>query len=481
MDPVHRRRYDSPPMPAPILAPLRGIRLISLALGSVALGSCAPPRDAPAAATTVPSPPTPPPAAEPREDSAIVGWVDQHLVPLTSTDPSASTDDLVALDPFLHNRRVVAMGESTHGTKEFFDLKHRFFRYLVEHHDYTVMAMELPLVASARLDDYVAGVGAEDDVVELVQRNYWFLDSEEYIALFRWMRQHNTSVQADRRLEVFGFDTQAQQASAAALAQTLAGAHPKLSRRHGALLSRLSKHGPEGNVEPGPALQALDELAAALEPLHREARLDDRTIQHVEILRAHLDTVAHCGDRVECSVAKRDMYMAQNLRRHLERTNAKALVWAHNGHVDHALYPDGWMPMGHHLSQWLGDELYVIGFEFDHGGFVAPAGGELRVARSIALAHLRGFTVAEYVLDDPAPPGTLPHVLAQARSPVYFLPLSADKAPEVERWFEHTRARHEYGGFPPPAERRYTDDLPVTASYDALVFVEETHGYTFVR
>ena len=50
-----------------------------------------------------------------------------------------SNEDLVSLS-YLSNCKIVGLGEATHGTKEFFQLKHRIFQYLVESFDYMVFA-----------------------------------------------------------------------------------------------------------------------------------------------------------------------------------------------------------------------------------------------------------------------------------------------------------------------------------------------------
>ncbi|UNO44418.1 hypothetical protein [Streptomyces sp. MST-110588] len=60
----------------------------------------------------------------------------------------------------LGNARVVGLGEATHGTREFFRLKHRLLDFLVTEMDFSVPAMEASASAGPAVDAYVRhGVG----------------------------------------------------------------------------------------------------------------------------------------------------------------------------------------------------------------------------------------------------------------------------------------------------------------------------------
>ena len=52
-------------------------------------------------------------------------------------------------------RRLIGLGEATHGTKEFGSLRHRFFRYLVEERGYRVLILEDTLGQTMRVKDYI--------------------------------------------------------------------------------------------------------------------------------------------------------------------------------------------------------------------------------------------------------------------------------------------------------------------------------------
>lgn len=58
--------------------------------------------------------------------------LEQAAHPLRSTGPGRNTADLRALSAMIGNAKVVGLGEATHGSHEFFTMKERLFRHLVE-------------------------------------------------------------------------------------------------------------------------------------------------------------------------------------------------------------------------------------------------------------------------------------------------------------------------------------------------------------
>lgn len=70
------------------------------------------------------------------------------------------------------NARVVALGEATHGTREFFRMKDRILRFLVQEMGCTAFAIEATWPEANRIDRYVhSGVG--DSAVLLSGLYFW--------------------------------------------------------------------------------------------------------------------------------------------------------------------------------------------------------------------------------------------------------------------------------------------------------------------
>src|SRR5215471_2254556 len=72
----------------------------------------------------------------------LASWLKANAIALGSVQPDAGFADMAPLKAHLLNARIVAMGEATHGTREFQQLKIRMFRFLVEQLGFTVFGIE---------------------------------------------------------------------------------------------------------------------------------------------------------------------------------------------------------------------------------------------------------------------------------------------------------------------------------------------------
>jgi len=77
-----------------------------------------------------------PPSAE------VVELLKKAAVPLSTVEAGHGFEDLRPLAPWVSGTRVVALGEATHGSREFFQLKHRMLEWLATEHGFTVFAIE---------------------------------------------------------------------------------------------------------------------------------------------------------------------------------------------------------------------------------------------------------------------------------------------------------------------------------------------------
>ncbi|MET8978355.1 erythromycin esterase family protein [Streptomyces sp. NPDC004539] len=115
---------------------------------------------APAGTTTAPATYTL--ASTPTSPSVLTA-LNRAAHPLRTTEPGGDTSDLRALDRAIGGARVVGLGEATHGSHEFFALKARVFRHLVEKKGFRTFALEAPWSTGRRLDAYVVH-GEGDDI-----------------------------------------------------------------------------------------------------------------------------------------------------------------------------------------------------------------------------------------------------------------------------------------------------------------------------
>src|SRR5579871_3965553 len=138
-------------------------------------------------------------------DKQVAAWVRSHAVKLDTVEAGHGFADMQPLKDVIGNARIVSLGEATHGTREFFQLKHRMLEFLTSEMGFTVFSIEANMPEAYRLNDYVL-TGNGDPAQLLKGMYFWTWDTEEVLDMIRWMRQFNASGKG--RLQFTGFDMQ---------------------------------------------------------------------------------------------------------------------------------------------------------------------------------------------------------------------------------------------------------------------------------
>jgi erythromycin esterase len=125
-------------------------------------------------------------------DQRVVDWINRHAVALASTDPRDPVDDLRALRQLVGPASVVGLGESSHGSREQFRLKHRMVRFLVERMGFRTVGLEHDFAHGVVLDRYVM-TGKGDPRALVADMGFPFWICEEILDLVRWMRSYNVA------------------------------------------------------------------------------------------------------------------------------------------------------------------------------------------------------------------------------------------------------------------------------------------------
>ena len=161
--------------------------------------------------------------------ASIVRELGAQALPFKTVLAGSGFDDLAGLDGMIGNARIVALGEASHGTAEFFQMKHRLLEYLVETKGFTVFAMEAPW-AEAQLADRFIKTGEGSAAAALVAMHFRIWQTEEVRAMLDWMRAYNSTRGERPELSFAGFDMQS---ANVAIRQVIGSVRPNGRRRSG--------------------------------------------------------------------------------------------------------------------------------------------------------------------------------------------------------------------------------------------------------
>ena len=380
---------------------------------------------------------------------------------------SEGFEDLAFLRPLLADKRVVQLGENTHGVREYSQAKARIVQFLHQELGFTVLALESPVY---QCDAANRDAGEASARLTLANCAYGVWQTEEMMPLFEYLR--TTQSRGRLPLRLAGFDTQpigrnkagrsrfladlATEAGAVAAADAFAldslflDVYGRGSRRRRAYF----------RTDDGTALAArYDRLAATLGPDGPVARAlpgDDRVVVARQTARSMAAYVRQqAAPSMQAYVEHRDGGMADNLAALLDEQypDERVVVWGHNFHLRHdnlAIPPDtssfpgvAARTAGSWVRERYGDAVYTVGV-YAYQGQSANNGGE-------------AFDIP------PAPPGSVEARLYRSSAEALFLDLSQAPRGAATAWIdEPTVARF---------DGAVTLSLVPRDQYDALLVV----------
>lgn len=145
-------------------------------------------------------------------DQAALSDLNTVALPISGSSPEGGdaigNSDLAPLDECLKAARVVGLGEATHGTREFFEMKHRVFKYLVEKHGLRAFAFECDYAESIFFDRYINGGPGEINELMTTRMHFWTWRTVEVRALLEWMRSYNIGKNDAEKTHYIGVDCQ---------------------------------------------------------------------------------------------------------------------------------------------------------------------------------------------------------------------------------------------------------------------------------
>jgi erythromycin esterase len=394
-------------------------------------------------------------------------------VPLVTTQAGHGFADLAPLCKTIGDARVVALGEATHGTREFFQMKHRALEYLVDQMGFTVFAIEANWPESLAVNEYVL-YGTGDAARVLAGMYFWTWNTEEVLDLIHWMRAWNADPRHDKKVRFYGFDMQVASVAATTVREYLERIDATCAKKFETLLASFEKNDITRVTNNCQIYSEAEDTTSRLLALsarfdeHREAWGDKSSAREWAVVRQHVRILqqAHEFYAASGSFAVRDRAMAENVRWILdsEAPGTRMVLWAHNGHVQRVALPDG-PTLGTHLANQLGDAYHAVGFLFGHGAFQAGTIGASQ------------WSVVEHHVGRP-PSSTIEAAFGRLGQPMFFLDLRGLRAPTgrgMAAWLATATATREIGAaFKDESMMLRFRGPTLPSRFDSVIYIDET-------
>ncbi|MGQ0433712.1 MAG: erythromycin esterase family protein [Microthrixaceae bacterium] len=407
----------------------------------------------------------------------VSGAATLELLAADAVELTGAASDYDRLLEMVGARRFVLLGESSHGTHDFYRERARITKRLIDEQGFNAVAVEADWPDAYRVNRYVLGQSDDDDATAALAdfRRFpaWMWRNTDVVAFVEWLKARNDAHHLATKTRFYGLDLYSLRASMEAVVRYLDAVDPQAAAAARARYSCFDHVGGEG-PEYGHAvaldvtIPCEDEVVAELVELrHRSDELLRRDGWAAEddyffaeqnarlVLNAERYYRAMYHGRVS-SWNLRDQHMAETLdalTTHLERQlgHARIVVWEHNSHVGDArateLGAHGELNVGQLVrSRWPGDCL-LVGFTTYSGRVTAASewGGpaerkHVRPALPDSYEAILHATGTSFLLAVDAP---IPHPLD---GPLLERAIGVIYRPDTERqshWF-HARLPQQF-------------------------------------
>lgn len=330
------------------------------------------------------------------------------LVAEAAIDAPGGVPPRAVLEDLIGDARVVLIGESSHGTHEFYDARAEITKWLIEEKGFTAVAAEADWPDAYRVNRYVRGTG-DDQSPEEALRGFqrfpaWMWRNTVVRDFVGWLRWHNGRCTADGRRQTgfYGLDLYSLHRSmdevigylervdpaAAARARARYACFDHSDGEDGQAYGYAAAFGAGPNCERQAVEQLIELQRNTAEYLRHDGEPAEDELFYAQQNAATVrNAEAYYRGMFRGRVTSwnmRDAHMAQTLTAllgHLDRHGgpepAKVVVWAHNSHVGDArateVSADGQLTIGQLAREQFGEDCRLIGFSTYRGTVTAAS------------------------------------------------------------------------------------------------------------
>lgn len=402
------------------------------------------------------------------QNQKAINWINAHALTIEDASPDTKLELFSANVPQkFAAAKVFGFGETTHQGKEFFDIKAKFFKYLVEHQDVTVFIMENSYPSEAAINEWISGGnGDAATIANHFTIGFWYC--REIVQLLEWMRSYNLTKTGNEQIRFYGMDIQNVQG----INQELRDLVTKYTIPVSEELLLVADQCVAKEIIYSEKTDWADIQIPKLHEMERllidfRKGLPNENIEELNTAIRALNYLIQYTYYVQHHYSQdRDLKMFENVQWIVanKSTNGKAFIWAHNEHINNKQFGNyhgrNIYNLGRHLKEYYKNDYYSVGFDFGSG---TQAG--------------------YYSTDDEKPtwklvelkepfPDTYAQTLIQAKDTIYFIDIATALKGDASDFFEKKTKQilAGAGGINPSKNHLYQKKF--SEMYDGLIFVK---------
>ena len=402
------------------------------------------------------------------QNQKAVNWINENAIKLEDANPDTY------LSIFNNNipqkfadAKIFGFGESTHQGKEFFDIKAKFFKYLVENQGIKVFIIEDSYTSEAGINEWISGgKGNAETIANNFSIGFWYC--KEVVNLLEWMRNYNLNKTKDEQIRFYGMDIQVVKKINQEIRNLVQKYNIPLSEE---LLSVVDNCVEKEVKYSGktdwadiqiPKLNKIESILFDFRKGIKNENIDEfnSAIRALNYLSKYTYYVQnhHSQDR--------DLLMFENAKWIVENKskNGKAFIWAHNEHINNKKAGNysvrNIYNLGRHLKEYYKNDYYSVGFDFGTGTLAGYFSNkdEKPSWKKFELSEPFAKTYAE--------------TLIEAKDEIYFIDMSEALDGDSSNFFKGKNKQLVAGGGGFNFKNNHLYQKKFSEMYDGLIFVK---------
>ncbi len=415
-----------------------------------------------------------------KEKKSVIELIEAVAEPFNNPESA----DLSPLLERIGDARIVLIGEATHGTSEFYQLRELITRELIKKKGFNIVSLEADWPDVAHLDRFVRDTNVSPpDEEPFIKFPTWMWNNGEVLRFVKWLKDYNENKsEPSQKTGIYGLDFYSMFASVKAIIDYLEDINPSLAE------TARNRYGCLTPYENNPASYG----AAAMSDEYKKCEKD---VTHMlyKILANRVEAAEKNGARYLDALQNarlvanseeyyRNMYLGAqsswNLRdNHMFGTlmslmnhrgpDSKAVVWAHNSHVGDASATEMGARGEHNIGQLAKEDFeekaFNIGFGTYHG--------------TVAAAHNWGDKMSVMNVQ-PSPKESFEHLMHQVKHDNFLLPLHKKGHEQLTEELEKSRLERAIGVIYRPKTEIQSHYFQASLSnqFDEYIWFDETRA-----
>lgn len=309
-----------------------------------------------------------------------------------ATPLNGSASDYDELLKLTEDKHFVLLGESSHGTEDFYAARVEITKRLIQEQGLNAIAIEGDWPSVYRVNRYIRGLGKDNSADQALSdfRRFplWMWRNTVIRDFVDWLRDYNAGQDENGQVGIYGLDMYSMYESIAAILEYLDRVDPKAAaearERYDCLDDVANEKRYGYGVYVGSVASCEEDVIAQLEALRKKASdyvqqdgmvAEDEQFQAEQNARLVQSAEQYYRNMFSSRVSTwnmRDSHMSETLdalHRHLSRqvqSSAKIAVWAHNSHLGDAratgMGDRGELNVGQLTRERYGNDSLLVGF-----------------------------------------------------------------------------------------------------------------------